>query len=246
MSIGPVKSANAFQVVQAQTKTAERVGQGVGSFEKVLGEIDKLSEYTSKPQAYAAGMTRLMQLRMLQGALIEGVDTPENIFLELQNSAGLSLFNSQESQIIDRYYAAQQPALNNREPADRGDIDSLIAQVAEKVSLAPELIHSVVSAESAYDPKAVSHAGAQGLMQLMPDTAKDLGVRDSFDARENLLGGSRYLKQLLEKYDGDIDHALAAYNWGQGNVDRHGLENMPEETRNYLVKVKARIGKESA
>jgi len=56
------------------------------------------------------------------------------------------------------------------------------------------------------------------------------------------LGGSKYLKQLLDKYDGDLDHALAAYNWGQGNVDRYGLEKMPEETRNYLAKIKSRLG----
>ena len=117
-------------------------------------------------------------------------------------------------------------------------IAQMIDQVAEKVSLAPELIHSVVSAESAYNPAAVSHAGAQGLMQLMPETAQELGVRDSFDPLQNLLGGSKYLKQLLEKYDGDLDHALAAYNWGQGNVDRKGLEQMPQETRNYLARVK--------
>lgn len=83
-------------------------------------------------------------------------------------------------------------------------------------------------------------------MQLMPETAQELGVQDSFDPFQNLLGGSKYLKQLLDKYDGDLDHALAAYNWGQGNVDRHGLEHMPEETRNYLAKIKGFLEKQSA
>jgi len=122
----------------------------------------------------------------------------------------------------------------------------LIDRVAEKVSLAPELIHSVVSAESAYNPTAVSHAGAQGLMQLMPGTAAELGGKDSFDPAQNLLAGSKYLTQLLDKYDGDLDHALAAYNWGQGNVDRYGLENMPQETCDYPVKVKALLKTQSS
>ncbi len=120
----------------------------------------------------------------------------------------------------------------------RDDIERLIDQVAEQVSLAPELIRSVVSVESNFQVQAVSSAGAQGLKQLMPETAQELGVEDSFDPQQNLLGGSRYLKQLLDKYNGDLDKALAAYNWGQGNVDRKGLEQMPRETRNYLTKVK--------
>ena len=110
--------------------------------------------------------------------------------------------------------------------------------MAKQYNLSEGLIHSVVATESAYNPQAVSPVGARGLMQLMPATAADLGVTDSFDPQQNLNGGTRYLKQLLDKYDGDLDHALAAYNWGQGNVDRHGLEKMPDETRNYLAKIK--------
>lgn len=120
----------------------------------------------------------------------------------------------------------------------RERIENLIDHVAQRVGLPADLIRSVVSAESSFRPDAVSPVGAQGLMQLMPATAQELGVDDSFDPQQNLLGGSRYLKGLLQKYDGDLDHALAAYNWGQGNVDRKGLEQMPSETRNYIAKVK--------
>jgi len=120
----------------------------------------------------------------------------------------------------------------------RANIEQLIDQVAQDVGLSATLIRSVVSAESAFQPDAVSPVGAQGLMQLMPGTAADMGVANSFDPQQNLLGGSRYLKQLLTKYDGDIDQALAAYNWGPGNVDRNGLEQLPTETRNYIAKVK--------
>jgi len=82
-------------------------------------------------------------------------------------------------------------------------------------------------------------------MQLMPETARELGVEDSFDPQQNLRGGSRYLKQLLDKYDGDLDRALAAYNWGQGNLDRKGLEQMPQETRDYLARVKGRLAEKA-
>jgi soluble lytic murein transglycosylase-like protein len=118
------------------------------------------------------------------------------------------------------------------------DIHQLIDRVAKKMDLPAKLVHSVVFAESSYRPDAVSPAGAEGLMQLMPTTASEVGVKDTFDAQDNLTGGCRYLKGLLEKYHGDLDHALAAYNWGQGNVDRKGLEQMPLETRNYIAKVK--------
>jgi soluble lytic murein transglycosylase-like protein len=79
----------------------------------------------------------------------------------------------------------------------------------------------------------------------MPATARELEVTDSFDPEQNLLGGSRYLKQLLDKYDGDLDQTLAAYNWGQGNVDRKGLEQMPQETRDYLIKVREGLTKQT-
>jgi soluble lytic murein transglycosylase-like protein len=75
-------------------------------------------------------------------------------------------------------------------------------------------------------------------MQLMPATAQEVGVKNAFDPQDNLIGGCEYLKRLLEKYNGDLDHTLAAYNWGQGNVDRKGLEQMPLETRDYIIKVK--------
>ena len=118
------------------------------------------------------------------------------------------------------------------------DIRQLIDRVAQQMDLPSRLVHSVVFAESSYRPDAISPAGAQGLMQLMPATAQEVGVKNAFDPQDNLIGGCQYLKGLLEKYNGDLDHTLAAYNWGQGNVDRKGLEQMPLETRNYITKVK--------
>lgn len=118
------------------------------------------------------------------------------------------------------------------------EIEDLISRAAAEHGVAPDLIRSVIRTESAFDPRAVSPAGAQGLMQLMPETALELGVTNPLDPEQNVMAGTRYLRRLLNRYDGDIDHALAAYNWGMGNVDRHGLEQLPEETRNYLTRVK--------
>ena len=116
-------------------------------------------------------------------------------------------------------------------------IDSVIQKAARQYGVDPDLVRAVIKAESNFNPKAVSHAGAQGLMQLMPSTARGLGVKDSFNPEQNVMGGTKFLKGLLERYNGDLDSALAAYNWGPGNVDKKP-DKLPRETRDYLAKVK--------
>lgn len=117
------------------------------------------------------------------------------------------------------------------------EIAALVRAQAQAQGIDPEWAYRVAKAESAFNPRAVSPVGAQGVMQLMPGTAKELGVIDPFDPRANIDGGVRYLKQLSDRYGGDQVKASAAYNWGMGNVDRKGLERMPTETRNYIGKV---------
>jgi soluble lytic murein transglycosylase-like protein len=116
-------------------------------------------------------------------------------------------------------------------------LDPIISRASRKYGVDVGLIRAVIKAESDFNPQAVSHAGARGLMQLMPATARALGVNDSFDPEQNVMGGTRFLKDLLQRYGGNVDAALAAYNWGPGNVDKRP-DHLPRETRDYLARVK--------
>jgi soluble lytic murein transglycosylase-like protein len=116
-------------------------------------------------------------------------------------------------------------------------LDRIVQRSAEKNDVDPALVRAVISAESDWDPSAVSSKGALGLMQLVPGTAKLMGVGNAFDPAQNVDAGTRYLRMLLERYNGDLRKALAAYNAGPGVVDRLGhMPNYPE-TRNYVRKV---------
>ena len=119
----------------------------------------------------------------------------------------------------------------------RTEIDKYVDEMSAKHKVDPELIRAVISAESGYNPTATSRKGAQGLMQLMPGTAQQLGVRDAYNPKQNIEAGVRYLRALLDKYDGDLDKALAAYNAGEGAVERAGGVPGIRETQNYVQKI---------
>ena len=116
--------------------------------------------------------------------------------------------------------------------------DEIIAEAARLYDLDADLIHAVMEAESAFHPYAVSRAGAEGLMQLMPELSDEMGVGNAFDPRENIMGGVRYLKRLLDYHNGNLDLALASYNAGPGNVERYGGVPPFRETRNYVKTIK--------
>lgn len=120
-------------------------------------------------------------------------------------------------------------------------VDAIVYEAASQTGLDPCLIFSVMRAESGFNPAAISHKGASGLMQLMPATASRFGVKNIFDARENIHAGSRYLRWLLDRFNGDLRLALAGYNAGEGAVEFYGLRIPPFlETQNYVRIIYAR------
>ncbi|MDD5168473.1 MAG: lytic transglycosylase domain-containing protein [Syntrophales bacterium] len=117
----------------------------------------------------------------------------------------------------------------------------ILNRAASTFHVDPSLISAVIKAESGGNPRATSPKGAIGLMQLMPGTAKDLGVTNAYDPEQNVMAGTKYLKILLDRYGGNRDLALAAYNWGPGNLEK-SHRSMPRETVNYVARIKKYMG----
>ena len=134
-------------------------------------------------------------------------------------------------------------ALKNTRPLARKALkvparyESIIEEASKKNKLDPLLVKAVIKQESNFNSRNVSPAGAQGLMQLMPDTARELGVKNSFDPTQNVQGGAKYLKQMLDLFDGSLPQALAAYNAGPNAVRKYGQVPSYKETRNYVRQV---------
>jgi soluble lytic murein transglycosylase-like protein len=145
------------------------------------------------------------------------------------------------------YEVAGAPAYRATTPAEtpvvEDSVDSLVIQHAQRHALRPELVRAVIQVESGFNPRARSPKGAMGLMQLMPATARELGVTNPYDPAQNIRGGTAYLRQLLDRYDGDERLALAAYNAGAGAVDRYGRNVPPyQETRDYVRRIGLKAG----
>ena len=138
-----------------------------------------------------------------------------------------TIYLSSESSFTER------PAMNT----DRDGVEKLVREAADRHRVDPALIRAVIQTESNWNPSAYSRKGAGGLMQLIPTTAQRFGANDVFNPQQNIDAGVRYLKTLLERYNGNLDLALAAYNAGEGAVDRaHGVPAF-RETRDYVHKV---------
>ena len=126
---------------------------------------------------------------------------------------------------------------DQKESSDDPPFHEFIMQASQAYEVDPALIRAIILAESSYNPQAVSHRGARGLMQLMPGTAKALGVKDSFDPAMNIDGGVRYFRQLLDRFSGDVSLALAAYNAGSRYVRKYGGVPPFGATKRYIKKV---------
>ncbi len=127
----------------------------------------------------------------------------------------------------------------NQQPATKSQILNVVSQISKKHGVDEKLVQALIKQESGFNPKAKSKAGAMGLMQLMPSTAKNLGVKDPYNTVQNVEGGVRYLKSMLDKYNGNVILALAAYNAGPGAVDKYDGVPPYKETQNYVRNILA-------
>lgn len=214
---GGKTNGSAFKQILA--KTAARTSEG--SFDQ-LPSLSKAELLDILNAVHARMNSRL--LRALSG------DGGEEIDIRYTGLFDRFLLPEMKSQ---KNYQANQ---NNDILKVREDLEPIINQAAEAYGVDPALIKSVIKVESNFNQNSTSPKGAMGLMQLMPGTARDLGVQNAYDPTENVRAGTAYLKTLLNRYDGNVNLALAAYNWGMGNLEKRP-ERMPAETKNYVATV---------
>ena len=129
------------------------------------------------------------------------------------------------------------------DPMPTAELDKLVEENSQQQGVKPELIRAVIAEESGARPCAVSSKGAQGLMQLMPATSEQFGVKDPFDPHQSVEAGTKLLKQLLTKYNNDVSLALAAYNAGESRVDKDGAVPQIPETQNYVNDIQSKLPK---
>jgi len=153
---------------------------------------------------------------------------PETKIYSYINEKGKVVYTNSPSISYDRYYLNEEKIKS---------YENFIKNIASAYQIDSKLIHAIIIAESNYNPYAVSKKGAKGIMQLMPSTAKRYGVKQIFDPVENIIGGVKYLKDLLEIFDGDLKYALAAYNAGENMIKYYNGIPPFEETRFYVEKV---------
>lgn len=178
--------------------------------------------------------------------LFVNADPPRPMRLPRSNpfaiAAKPTLANAAVRRPTSIYLPAETSLLGRKRPAldlDRDGAEKLVREAAERHSVDPALVRAVIETESNWNAAAVSRKGAVGLMQLIPTTAQRFGVNDLFSPQQNVDAGVRYLKTLLERYNGNLELALAAYNAGEGAVDRaHGIPHF-RETRDYVERVQS-------
>ncbi len=255
-SLAPLRQKSDSRISQQENGFAERLDKALG-----IGDLP-----ASSASGKARELAETLTLQMLQSSISLAGDSASGIASSsgaAQLSSANALIQAYRANLAgggEQQQSSPAPASSPSQLQDFADemptevstsvvqtphsssdsswLDPIISKASRKYGVDAGLIKAVIKAESNFNPQAVSHAGARGLMQLMPATARSLGVNDSFDPEQNVMGGTRFLKDMLQRYGGNVDSALAAYNWGPGNVDKRP-DHLPRETRDYLVRVKS-------
>lgn len=181
----------------------------------------------------AVNAAAVMKFKNSLGSNIVAPATVENFTL----NAPTSSFSQNNIKGVASSINTFTQKITNNVLTTSADLDSYFKEAATTYGVDENLLRAIARTESNFNPSATSHAGAMGIMQMMPATAKECGVTDPYDARQSILGGAMYFSKLLDKYDGNKTLALAAYNAGPGNVDKYGGVPPFEETQNYVQKV---------
>lgn len=197
-----------------------------------IGGVQKSHPYEVNSRALSPQVTKTFQ-EVLREAMLENAEPKVGNMINVLSKPGESWREVLETYRDD----ATVGEVGSSEVEKEDKFDRIIEMASSKYGVPKELIKSVIKAESNFNPVAISPKNAMGLMQLIPSTAEEMGVDDVFDPFQNIMGGTRYLKMLLDRYNGNLFLALAAYNAGPKQVDAVGRIPNIEETKNYVDRV---------
>lgn len=237
------------EVNKANTVDAKSSGTDIqsdtvlDSFREVLAAAERTQQAMAVDALLAAESSGSISPATIQKLL--GFNPQPNI--PVANTAMVSGTQSSDTTSADTQAASGAGSTDNTSAVPSGttssssktDLDAYFEEAARTYGVDVNLLKAIAHTESNFNPNATSSAGAMGVMQLMPSTAKSLGIKDAYNARDNIMGGAKVISQHLSRYNGDVSLALAAYNAGSGNVEKYGGIPPFTETQNYVKKVLA-------